>query len=252
MFELQKASFFKRASACLLDIMLMIILVTVLGASAAKLLRFDDRLNGYNTLYEEYCYSYGINPNITEEEYNSLTDNEKQFYEFSKRAIQQNQEVIDAQIGIFNSLLVIIASSIFLAHLILEFLVPLLFRNGQTVGKKIFAIGLVRIDCVKVSPFQLFVRSIVGKCAIETMVPVLLLAMLVMGLMGSMALIVIGLFWILQIVLFFVSQTNSPIHDNLAVTVVVDVSSQMIYDTPEALLEAKKQVAAEEAQEKPY
>ena len=40
--------------------------------------------------------------------------------------------------------------------------------------------------------------------------------------------------------MFFVTRTNSCIHDRLAMTVVVDMASQMIFETPEDLLEFKK------------
>ena len=252
MFDLQKASILKRISAYLLDIIVFLILVTFIGALAAQAVGYEDQLTLHNAHYQKYYDEYGIKPNITQEEYNNLTEKEKSAYEAADEAIRKDSEIIDSEIKLFNLFLVITASSAFLAYLILEFLVPLFLHNGQTIGKKIFAIGLMRIDGVRISAFQLFVRSIIGKCVIETLVPFMLLAMLVMGLMGMMSLIVIGLFLILQVVLFFASRTNSLIHDNLAVTVAVDLSTQVIFDSPEALLEAKKQAAAEKAQESTY
>lgn len=252
MFDLQKASVLKRISAYLLDIILFIIFVTFIGALVSQVVNYPDQLEAHTAHYQKYYDEYGIKPNITAEEYNNLTEKEKSAYKAADAAIRQDRAIIDSEIKLFNLFLVITASSIFLAHLILEFLVPLFLHNGQTVGKKIFAIGLMRIDGVRISPFQLFVRSIIGKCVIETLVPLMLLAMLIMGLMGIMSLIVIGLFLILQIILFFASKTNSPIHDNLAVTVAVDLSGQVIFNSAEELLEAKKKAAAEQAQESAY
>ena len=41
-----------------------------------------------------------------------------------------------------------------------------------------------------------------------------------------------------------------PIHDKLAGTVTVDLASQMIFDSPEALLEYKKRLHAESTERK--
>jgi hypothetical protein len=38
---------------------------------------------------------------------------------------------------------------------LLEFLVPYLLKNGQTVGKKMFSLGVMRVDGVKISTFSL-------------------------------------------------------------------------------------------------
>ena len=42
------------------------------------------------------------------------------------------------------------------------------------------------------------------------------------------------------------------IHDLLAGTVVVDYMSQMIFDTPEAMIAYKEKIAAEQALKEPY
>lgn len=252
MLDLQKASILKRISAYLLDMILFLILVTFIGALSAQVLHYEDRSTAYRALYQKYYDQYGINPNITEDEYSLLTEEEKSAYEFAEDAIRSDEDILHSELQLFTLFLVITAISIFSTYLILEFLIPFFLHNGQTVGKKVFGIGLMRIDGVKISSFQLFVRTVIGKCVIETMVPLLLLSMLVMGLIGVTALIVIGLFAILQLVLFFASKTNSPIHDNLAVTVAVDLSSQVIFENAEELLEAKKKIAAEKTQESPY
>ena len=82
----------------------------------------------------------------------------------------------------------------------------------------------------------------------ETMVPVLLVLMLFFGMLGGVGVITLGLFGILQIVVMIVTQTNSSIHDLLSDTVVVDMASQMIFDTDEeriAYLEAQQKELAE-------
>lgn len=69
------------------------------------------------------------------------------------------------------------------------------------------------------------------------------------GLMGT---IIIGLIFLLQLILFLVTKKHSLVHDLLSDTVVVDFASQMIYDSEEDLIEAKKRVAAEKANKLSY
>ena len=61
--------------------------------------------------------------------------------------------------------------STLIAFLLLEFAVPLMLKNGQTLGKKIFGVAVVRVDGVKVSPVMVFARGILGKCTIGTLAP---------------------------------------------------------------------------------
>ena len=242
----------KRISAFLIDALLLCLVAVAIAPLLSGIVGYQKIQDTYQSHREQYYEQYGIKNNISEVEYNQLSNEERARYEAADKAFGADPEVNRLQMLIFNLFIVIVAFSIFFAHLILEFLVPLFLKNGQTLGKHIFALGVIRVDCVKLSTFQLFVRSIIGKYTIEVMVPVMLLVMLVSGVIGIMAPIVIVLFWILQIVLLIVSRTNSLIHDALAVTVVVDMMSQVIYESDAALLEAKKQAAAEQAQNTPY
>ena len=146
----------------------------------------------------------------------------------------------------------IISLSMLIAFLILEFIVPLIFKNGQTLGKKIFGIAVMRVDGVKIPAFQLFIRAVLGKYTIETMVPLFIIMLFLMGTLGITGPIVILLLIVLQIVVMVVSKTNSPIHDLLAVTVVVDINTQMIFDSTAEMIEYKKKRAEEQALAKPY
>ena len=110
----------------------------------------------------------------------------------------------------------------------------------------------MRSDCVRISTNVLFIRTILGKYTISTMVPVLMLLALFFGANPIIPLTVILLILLLQVVLLITSKTNSLIHDNLASTVVVDFQSQMIFDSPEALNEYKLRLHREEAEKAEY
>jgi predicted acyltransferase len=63
---------------------------------------------------------------------------------------------------------------------------------------------------------------------------------------------VLFLILVLQIGIMAATSTNSAIHDCLASTVVVDMATQMIFDTEEELLAFKKELHEKEVEAKPY
>ena len=146
---------------------------------------------------------------------------------------------------IVNLVLLITTLSILLGFAVMEFVVPLLFGNGQTLGKKIFSIGLMRSDGVKISTVQLFMRSILGKCTVETLVPVLIFIMIILRVTGIVGIAILAAIALSEIVLLIATKERTPIHDLMAGTVTIDIASQMIFDSPEALLLYKQQKHAE-------
>ena len=144
-----------------------------------------------------------------------------------------------------------ISLSVLIAHLLLEFLVPLWLKNGQTFGKKAFGIGLMRKDGVMISPFALFVRSILGKATIEVLLPLLLVFMMFMGIAGVLIYLVLALV-IAQVMLLLMHPNRCVLHDLMGCTIAVDISSQMIFRSPEALIAYQKERAAEKAEKASY
>ena len=120
------------------------------------------------------------------------------------------------------------------------------------MGKKIFGIALMRTDGVKVTPFMMCVRTILGKYTVETMIPILIVIMLLFQLVGVGGTLVIALILLAQIIALFATSTNSAIHDLFACTVAVDMASQRMFESPEALLEYKKRLSAEAANRADY
>ena len=153
---------------------------------------------------------------------------------------------------VVNLTLIIASFSILAGYLVLEFIVPLWLGNGQTLGKKIFGIALMRQDGVKITPLMLFARTILGKYTLETMIPVLIVIMLLFQMIGLIGTLIIGLILLLQVILLIATRTNSALHDLLACTVAVDMASQMMFDSPEALLEYQKRISAEKANRAEY
>jgi uncharacterized RDD family membrane protein YckC len=250
--SLQKASFWKRISAYMFDAVLAVMLTIGLALAFNGIFQYDkhlEKLEGYQFNYEQ---EYGIDFNITEEDYNKLSETEQQKYTDATKAFRNDAQVIALYDTMFYSALAIVSVSLLLAHLILYFAVPLFIGYGQTLGKKIFGIAVVRTSFVKTTNFVLFTRAIVGQCIMETMVPVLFVLMAVFGLLGSVGTIAILLLWGLNIYCMITTQTNSTIHDLLSDTVVVDMISQRIFETEEELIEYKKELQREEAAKAEY
>lgn len=249
---LQKANFWKRISAYLFDLILSVMLTVAIASGVSAVLRYDSYTERLQTYYTRYETEYDTNFDISEEEYDQLTEEEKANYQQATDAFSKDVEVRALYAKMFYLTLVIVSMSLLLTHLLLYFLVPLLFKNGQTLGKKIFGLAVVRTNCVRISNPVLFVRAIIGQYTIETMVPVLLFVMIYFGVMGSVGTLTILLLFGLQIVVLAVSRTNSAIHDLLSDTVVADMASQDIFESQEALLRYKEEQQAREAAQASY
>lgn len=249
-FDIQKASLLKRVSALILDI----ILVMILTVGAAWLIAEITDYDGYSTKLEEhytkYENAYGITFDISDEEYAALSDEDRSAYDAARDALTNDQDAIQTLTIMMNLTLVIVSIGIFISVLILDFVVPLILKNGQTVGKKVFGIAVIRQDGVRMTSLQLFVRTILGKYTIEIMVPVLIIIMIYFGTLGFTGTLVIFMMCLLQLILTFATRYHTPIHDLLAATVTVDMSSQMIFDSTEELIEFKKRAHAEDVKKR--
>jgi uncharacterized RDD family membrane protein YckC len=153
---------------------------------------------------------------------------------------------------LFSLALMIATLSILFSFLILEFTVPLLLKNGQTIGKKVFGVAVMRIDGVKVTPVMVFARGILGKCTVGTLVPIYLIMMVIFGIMNIVGVVALGGLLLLQAILFFGTRNHTPIHDLFAQTITVDMASQLIFDSPEDMLAYKKRISEENAENAKY
>ncbi len=262
-YDLQKASMWKRISAFLCDIILFCIVAVGIAFLLSSILGVDAQQSKMAEICGRYAEEYRLDAflleeeldnaiafTLTEERYNTLTQEQKDIYTAASEALNSDKEYLYAY-GMVNQLILLVLTfSILISYLILEFTVPLLFKNGQTLGKKVFGVGIMRMDGVKISPMILLIRTVLGKYAVETMIPVFVLLSLVIGTASIVTLILLLLLVVAQIALLLFTKANTPLHDMLAGTVTVDFASQLIFDTPEELLEYKKQLHADALAEK--
>lgn len=252
MLDLQKASVLKRVSAFLLDIILLLILITGFAFVMSVVTGYDgynERLEAVEQTYEE---KYGVSFDISEEEYNKMTEDQRKYFDEAYAEFAKDEDALYLYNMQFNLILLISTVSILLAYVVLELILPLVFKNGQTVGKKIFGIALMHTNGVRLTPIALFVRTVLGKFTLETMIPVYIFIMALFGTLGLTGTIMLLLILVLQIGVILITKTNSCIHDLLANTVAVDLSSQMIFDSVDAMNEYKKKIHAEQVKNADY
>ncbi len=249
---IQKAPVWKRISAFLFDIMLVISLALVFLIGFSTFLNFDkysDTLTSKLTSYEQ---QYEV-PTYTDEEFEKLTEEQKAEFnalqDTALTAFFQDELVSDTITELIMVVVIAASISLLLAYVVVFFLLALPFKNGQTLGKKSFGLAVMRTNGVRVTNQVLFIRTVVGMFVIETLFPLLLLSLTVVRFLGTIGVITPILLLILEFGVMIYTPTNSTIHDLLSDTVVVDMASQEIFESEEELIAYKKRVAAQKAAE---
>ncbi len=243
--DLQKAGMWKRISAALFDVILLVIAAVGIALLLSVVLGYDRQSDAFEDRRSAFEAQYGVDFDIEAEELAALSKEEQDLYNTAWEAFAKDEEANRAYGTMMNLVLIIITFGLLGAFLILEFLIPLLFKNGQTLGKKIFALGVMREDRIVLSPVLLFIRTILGKYTVETMLPVFILIMLAFGTMSFVGVIALFALLILQIALIALTPARTPLHDKLAHTVTVDMASQRIFESVEAREEYRRRVLEE-------
>ena len=251
-YDFQRASMLKRMMAWLLDLIMIVTLAVGCMWGISTFVNIEPDWNTVSAAIDKYEAQFGGPLSPTASEYEQMTAEQKaQADEISRQineALFQDQEASHAYAMVINKALIIVSLGFLLSFLLWEFLIPLMFKNGQTLGKKCFGIALMRKDGVKVTPFMMFARAILGKCTVETLLPVMIL----MTFFSSFGLLLSAGFLIAQIVIPLATRNKTAIHDLMACTVAVDLSSQMIFDSPEEMVEYHKRIHEEIANKADY
>lgn len=251
-YDLQKASFLKRAAAWLLDAILVVILAVGIASLLSAAVGYDRHSDTVSDAYARYEVEYGVAFDVSQDEYMSWPEEKQQAYDAAYEALINDEDAMYAYNLVVNLSLLIASLSILVAVMGLEFVVPVLFKEGRTVGKRVFGLCVVRSDCVRMTNVQLFVRTLLGKFAVETMIPIYIIMMVFWGIMGMGGTLILFALLLAQIIILIANRRNAAIHDLMAGTAVVDYSSQMIFDDREALLAYQKKIHAERAAKQEY
>ncbi len=252
MLDLQRASLLKRLSAAIFDFILLIVAITGFAWIIGNVINYDAKLAEFETLEAAYEQQYTEKFGLTEDEIKALPPEEQTKYNEEAQAFAKelatkrsnDTQYINSMSLLIQLTFIIISFSVLLSYLFLEFAVPLLFKNGQTMGKKIFSVALMREDGVKITPTMLFIRTVLGKYTIETMVPIAVILMIFMTGDLLYSIIIMAIFFG-NLILLFATKKHTAIHDKMAGTVAVDMQSQLIFKSPEELLKYKQKLHQE-------
>lgn len=251
-YDLQRASMWKRLSAGLFDGILFSVAAVLFAWLLSIALGFDSHYETLNEAYTRYGEEYGVNFSMGLSDYEAMSEAEIETLNTAYAALSEDESAMYAYNMLISLTLTITSLGILLAYAVMEFTVPMCLGNGQTIGKKIFGIGLMRNDGVRISASALFARTFLGKYALETMIPVLILMMIFFGMLGLIGTIVLALIALIQVILLLATRNHTPIHDLLSSAVCIDVGSQLIFNTYEDMIEYKKRVHAEQVANSVY
>lgn len=225
-----------RAAAFILDFVLLLVLFTGILYIVSKIANFD---NHYSILQEEYkkvgylIFNPEVNDYVFIKPDNPNYDNVIELINANELLLKELSFVNRFSV---NAPLISIAISTF----ILEFIVPLFMKNGQTIGMKFFKIALISNNNLAITSTQLFARCLIGKIAILGVVPVLAILYIFLnaggGLFGSIILLVIV---IIQLVMIIKNKNHEGIQDKIAQVYPVNFAETVIYKTLKELEEAQ-------------
>ncbi len=251
-YDLQKASMWKRISAFLFDLILLSIVSVLFAWVLSQVLGYDGYQQRLDEAYTRVGEEYGIDLRMPLAEYNALDDAGRATLNAAYDALSTDAEANRTYSMLIQLTILISSIAILLGYLTMEFAVPLKLGDGRTLGKKVFGLAVMQNDGVRLRAVGLFIRTVLGKYAVETMIPVIILMMVFWGTIGVMGPIVLFAILAVEAAVMVGTKTNAMIHDLLAATVVVDYASQMIFDTREDLIRYKEKIHAEMAAKQEY
>lgn len=239
-YSLNKASIIKRLAAWLLDAIVVVIIAVGFMLLTSVVIGYDKQITKLNEYYEKYDLYVEdedgnrdfctLNPN---NELDPCNVGWRKFGE-DKDAVAQYEKVNTYSV-------IILSSGVVFGVMITYCILPLIFKNGKTLGKKIFSIALITDDEIRVTPRCIFIRSLFGNFLVITMIPILLIFTGMTsggGLLYTLGALVI-IIGNIGSVIFTKNHQNIP--DLIAKTIPVDATCQIIVDTKEELSELKYQ-----------
>lgn len=231
-YEINKAPALKRLAAWLIDMIIVIVLAsgfTWLGSMTYSKVskNLDQKYIEHGIYLPDSTQPSGYkacelkyDDNGVAIETDSCTISWKAFYadEEAVKLTRMANNCVVANIGV----------GTLIAVLLVEFMCPLLFKKTQaTPGYWIMHIGIIGKDCIKAKPLPLFARAVIGRWAIEVMVPVLcvlyIMSNIGAGLYGTIALFV---FVLVEACFMAFTKNRVAIHDAISNTVPVDADQQ--------------------------
>ena len=233
MYGIYNAKLFNRIAAFLVDC--IIILVVFVAVDLVATQKIANKVWGYDNLmdqYEQYQIDYGIAYFDTDGNlvYNNVDSSVTEAFQ-NDQAVQK----VASQISWIS--VMVISINLFVGELIAFLILPLIFKNGKTVGKLLMHMGLATNQGVRIKFWQLLARFLIGIFAVETV-----LSLEFIYLLG----IPVPIPLVGSAIVMFATKRHQALHDLIAGTQVVDTDKTIILDS----LSEREAHAAEYAQEK--
>ena len=232
------ASLIKRAASFLLDIILLAIVFVGFLLLFAYLFDYDSTNKALNKMYLDYGVM--IPKDATEKlEFCDITQQS-----CIDAATALENDPMFKQLFVLRQRFLIVGpiGSFLLSLLIFNFILPLIFKNGQSIGKKLFAIGYVSKSEIRIKPIQLFIKFLFGDFIIDSVMTIIGLYYILWG-NGYAGLILIFVVVIGNIACFALTKERTFLPDALANMFPIDMQEQMLFDTIEELNNAKAEEA---------
>ena len=250
-YDFQKASLLKRISAFLLDFILVTIIATFIAWIISLITHYSDLVTEFQGYYTQYEEMYGVT--LTNESvYAGYTDAQKETVQQAFDAMNADQNVIRCW-GLVSTLpIVMVSVGLLISTLLVEFVMPIILKNGQTIGKKVFKLGVVNPNGVLCTNFQLCTRALLGKCVVEYMIPGIVIVMMAFGTLGFVGPIILLILLAAQGIIFLTNLNRPFFHDLISNTLVCDLSTQKTFKTYAEMIAYKEEVNKQVAEQSAY
>ena len=212
---------FRRFGSFIVDLCLVIVITVLIALPLRGISGYAATSDSMNAIFNRIAEKHGVDINITNQQYNALPDAEKLAIDAALEEIAADEEAGELYAKTVRLLMIVTFSSLLVSVVLLELVVPLLFKNGQTLGKKLMRLKVERRDGSDVNLVTLLLRSITGKFFIDYALPVFFFFAFVYANAGRTPLIGLLMLELGQIVCIVVTRERRAIHDIIAGTVVV-------------------------------
>ena len=229
-----------RVAAFLIDFVLFLVLFTGVLYLISVITTFNEHYELMKELYIQEGY-YILNESTGAYE---MISQDAPNYEQVMQNCMANKALVDEIFYVrrftLNAPLIACAIVLFIT----EFILPLIFKNGQTLGMKCFHIGLISKSNVRVKVVQLFARCVIGKIAVLGVVPLLALLYTFLssagGLLGTIIMLII---YGVHIAMLLGNPNKAGIQDIIASVYPVDLNQTIIYRNEKELADACRELS---------
>ena len=164
MYEVYNGKMFSRIAALIVDLIIVLCIFVTIDILITKnvannVWQYDDKVSQY----ENYQIDYGIAYKDAEGNLIYVDDVENSTLE----AFKSDESVWALAQDITTLQIIQISFDLFVSEILVFFVLPLIFKNGQTLGKKLMRLGLVNSKGLKVANWAVFARFIIGIYAVE-------------------------------------------------------------------------------------